>query len=87
MLAIGLVKRIPTCTSLPLMRTAFKRYFIAYYRSSHNKTLKYMFTPEVRMHIWSFALYIALEIGYDTDELEYLWYIHIGVKNGIEEIT
>lgn len=86
MLAIGLVKRLPICISLPTTRTAFKRYFIAYYRSSHNKTLKYMFTPDVRMHVWSYALYIALEIGYDIDELEYLWKTHIGEKNGIEEV-
>ncbi len=81
-LAVKLIKRMPICKSLPQKRVAFARYFIAYYRIANGKTYTDMFSPEIRKHVWSFALYVAFKVSYDTDDLEYLWKIHIGDKNG-----
>ncbi len=54
-------------------RQSFRRYFDAYKRSWQFKHYPGLGNKKTQKYIWSFAVYVALNWGYDIEELEKDW--------------
>lgn len=79
-LAQSLIKRLMKTKTLGEKRIAYRRYFTAYNRTAHYRIYPGLFSKEVKSYIWSYARYLALNFGYDMEELENDWKVTIGRK-------
>lgn len=84
-LAVKLVKRMPGCPTRWQKSIAFRKFFTAYKRNATGKTYQGMFSDDVKDHVWSYAVHIALVFQYDLDELEHDWEICIGGQDDSKE--
>ncbi len=84
-IAVRLVYRLNQNRARWYLRQSFKRYFTTYNRNAHGKTYPNMFSKNVQNHVWSFAVYMALNVGYNIEELKLDWESVIGGTNGIKK--
>ncbi len=79
-LAQGLVRRLKKTKTLGEKRLAYRKYFEAYYRTAHYRNYPGLYSRSVQKYIWSFARYVALNMGYDIEELRHDWQVCIGSR-------
>jgi len=72
-MAVRLVYRLNQDRSRWYLRQSFRRYFTQYIRVAHGKTYPNMFHRNVQDHVWSFAVSMALLVGYNIEEMEIDW--------------